>query len=302
MLSDYWELLSLVGISTLVGMGLQRWVLPSREDDSDSEDEELEDILTPKQLVHKILPLIQELEEDLGGKVLLMVDHDDHAKIDPRLRGKYWIDLEDEVQFLHLLSQFKEAPLFLMLCTDGGSITSSDAMVRVLREYPHSTSIVPYKAYSAGSLLALSTRHLLMGPYALLSPFDPQLDLRLANNKPQSFSSRLLMELDPATHPEMETLAHLTQLDAQIYHQDNMLTTTQILSDKYPPSVIQEVKEHLCTGDYPHSKPFHRNDLQKMGLEIGEIADERWLELASYVQEYRNRLLVQEDQKKASKC
>lgn len=63
--------------------------------------------------------------------------------------------------------------LDLVLSTTGGLVTRARQLALLLREYTeHLTILVPYRAWSAGTLLCLAADELVLGPLAELGPID----------------------------------------------------------------------------------------------------------------------------------
>jgi hypothetical protein len=153
-----------------------------------------------------------------------------------------------------------------------------------LRERENTVAVVPYKAYSAATLIALTAKKLIVGPYGLLSPFDPQVGFIYPNTQSQVFPSKILMDLNK--QDSLET-TQMYQHDAKIYHEDNLKTVDEIFDGRYSKEVIDKVKEAMCKGDVPHGKPFHRTDLIKLGLNVDTEMDDRFLMLASMGEELR---------------
>lgn len=82
---------------------------------------------------------------------------------------------DDAVRVLYeyLRKRGRTDRLDLVLSTTGGSITTARKIALLLREYArHVTILVPYRAWSAGTLLCLSADELVLGPMAELGPID----------------------------------------------------------------------------------------------------------------------------------
>lgn len=81
----------------------------------------------------------------------------------------------------------------ILLYTTGGFISPARRLALLLRDYAkHIRMIIPYKARSVGTLLALSASQLLLLPLAELSPLDPQnskSNISIDNNLPSMISS-----------------------------------------------------------------------------------------------------------------
>ena len=80
------------------------------------------------------------------------------------------------VLYACLQAQQRVPQLDLVLMTEGGAVNVARRIALLLREYTNSLNIlIPYKARSAGTLLALNADQLVMGRMAELSPLDPQI-------------------------------------------------------------------------------------------------------------------------------
>src|SRR6266851_9536046 len=73
-----------------------------------------------------------------------------------------------------LLPQRPVKKLDIFLCSNGGSGTVPWRLVSLFREFAKSFSVlIPYRAYSAASLLALGADEIVMHPFAEMGPIDP---------------------------------------------------------------------------------------------------------------------------------
>lgn len=114
--------------------------------------------------------IIKEIEKLRGSTVLCFLTS---------LRPNVLTQMADDavrVCFDHLLL-FPERPvekLDVFLCSNGGSGTVPWRLVALFREFAKSLSVlIPYRAYSAASLLALGADEIVMHPFAELGPIDP---------------------------------------------------------------------------------------------------------------------------------
>jgi hypothetical protein len=85
---------------------------------------------------------------------------------------------EDAVRifFDHLLRLPKKPikRLDIFLCSNGGSGTVPWRLVSLFREYAeHFGALLPYRAYSAATMLALGADEIVMHPFAEMGPIDP---------------------------------------------------------------------------------------------------------------------------------
>src|SRR5258708_23097413 len=75
---------------------------------------------------------------------------------------------------LLLLPSRPIAKLDLFLCSNGGSGTVPWRLVSLFREFAKSFNVlIPYRAYSAASLIALVADEIVMHPFGELGPIDP---------------------------------------------------------------------------------------------------------------------------------
>jgi len=245
-----------------------------------------------QEMIDEMYNEIDDFEEELDGKIILLVDEisDELDEL-----GDCMIDIEDELRFIEIVSNTSDdIPLYIIITSDGGSVQSSDAIVRVLRERKNTIAVVPYKAYSAASLIALTAETLIVGQYGLLSPFDPQMGFMFPNTKSQMFPSKILMDLKK--EDSLET-TKMYQHDAKIYHEDNLKTVDEIFKDRYSKETIDKIKDAMCKGDVPHTKPFHRTDLINLGLNVECEIDPRFLIIASMGEELRRQCENKTDNK-----
>jgi hypothetical protein len=100
-----------------------------------------------------------------------------------RRRGKQ-ISAEDaETIYCALEGKFDQRPIDLVLNTEGGQVAAAYKIARLLREFGKEYRVlIPQKARSAGTLLALGASHIVMNPLSELSPID-------ANFAPSSSNS-----------------------------------------------------------------------------------------------------------------
>ncbi len=116
------------------------------------------------------LPLIRKIEELRGSAVICYL-----TSLRPNVSAQI---AEDAVRvfFDHLaaLPNRKVEKLDIFLCSNGGSGTVPWRLVSLFREFAKSFSVlIPYRAYSAASLLALGADEIVMHPFAELGPIDP---------------------------------------------------------------------------------------------------------------------------------
>lgn len=85
-------------------------------------------------------------------------------------------DMNAFMECVHGLDQKKG--LDLILHTPGGDLAATEQIIYYLRSIFHGDvrAIIPQMAMSAGSMIAVSCREIIMGKQSCLGPFDPQLN------------------------------------------------------------------------------------------------------------------------------
>lgn len=123
-------------------------------------------IKKPPVLFGKTQKLIQALEKQLGGKLIV-----------------YWNSFNgsvchnDVVGLYELLRQMDSSKhLYIFIKSDGGTGTASLRIVHLLRQYAqHVTALIPLECMSAATMIALGADEIRMGPIARLSAVDTSL-------------------------------------------------------------------------------------------------------------------------------
>ena len=113
---------------------------------------------------------VKRLEAAMGMSVWLLVQQDgttDFDEIGPRLSHSFFKARKEIV---------KSDPIALVIHSSGGIAHCAYRIARILQaERTHFVAVVPRRAKSAATLLALGAREIVMGPHAELGPLDAQL-------------------------------------------------------------------------------------------------------------------------------
>ena len=86
------------------------------------------------------------------------------------------LDINAFMENIHGLN--KERGLDLILHTPGGDLSATEQIIKYLKSCFHGDirAIIPQMAMSAGSMIAVSCKSVIMGKQSSLGPFDPQLN------------------------------------------------------------------------------------------------------------------------------
>jgi hypothetical protein len=261
--------------------------------------------------------LIKQIEEERKSKVVVYFCGDRpllSARIaDDALRHMY--------DHLRALGPFPEKVrrLDFYLYSIGGVMETPWKVVTMLREFCDELHIViPYKAYSAATLLALGGDKIWMTAKAELGPVDPALDFTGAGDKPSPFVLRDLGVEDVASYvkflKERAGLKDQAALSANIAILAQTLTppllgrieriythirlvASKLLELCKPPlekNRITSVVEALTEKTYVHGHGIGRREAKQIGLHVESLEDpvaskvwdlflqyEEWLKLQS---------------------
>ncbi|MCZ7564777.1 MAG: hypothetical protein M5U08_14145 [Burkholderiales bacterium] len=226
------------------------------------------------------------------------------------------------VFFDHLLRLSKRPveKLDIFLCSNGGSATVPWRLVSLFREYAKSFSvIVPYRAYSAATMLALGADEIVMHPFGELGPIDPTVSNEF-NPQEQGTGRRLGISVE-----DVKAYVTFIKSTVGITHEDELIEAIKILADKVHPlalgnverflsqsrmmgrkimrthmaeaeeHTINDIIENLASKLYFHGHPINRREAkEELRLKVrddleAELETAIWDLYLLYEQEFRNR-------------
>lgn len=115
------------------------------------------------------IDLIKKIETKRGSKVLTYVTSDRPGPINARVAMDIIPIVSEQ---LRLIGKTEKIDLFLY--TAGGDTMVPWRLVSMIREYCDTFSVlVPYKAHSAGTMIALGADEIVMSDLSEISPIDP---------------------------------------------------------------------------------------------------------------------------------
>jgi hypothetical protein len=182
------------------------------------------------------LGLIKQIEELRGSTVICYLTS-------VRQGGAAQI-AEDAVRvfFDHLLL-LPEKPvkkLDIFLCSNGGSGVVPWRLVSLFREHAeHLGVILPYRAYSAATMIALGADEIVMHPFAEMGPIDPTV-------------SNDFNPVDPVTQQrvgisveDVKAYIGFIKDTVGIRHEDELIKAIEILANKVHPLALGNVERFL---------------------------------------------------------
>lgn len=161
----------------------------------DDEDKLMKEGLTEPQKIRqetlsRRMEIITRLATERGSRVLTLIHRrEPWEDMDPEKS----IGIEDtELVLMEIRRTPPDMPIDLIVHTPGGLVLAAEMIAMALRRHPgRVTVMVPFYAMSGGTLVALSADEVLMEPYSVLGPLDPQIAglpspalVRLVRTKP----------------------------------------------------------------------------------------------------------------------
>lgn len=178
----------------------------------------------------------------------------------------------DDAFLAEVLKPAHGKPIDLMLETNGGYTDATEKVVALLRVCaPDLRVIVPRRAKSNGTLVALAAQEIVMGPMSELGPIDPNIVLGPQNQVPAQFVLN-----SQGVDPVIFQVA--TYAVAQTRKLATTLLQTGMMANKH--LEIDEVVNKLATRDHFHShgSVIDADEAAALHLNVNklDVHDELW--------------------------
>ena len=186
------------------------------------------------------------------------------------------ISLGDEVYFTEMLRDAKGGPVDLLIETPGGYTDPTEKIASLLRTLaPDLRVIVPCRAKSNGTMLALVGSNILMGPASELGPVDPFISLGPNNIVPAHFLIGV-QNVDPIFIQAAQHAITQTMKLAET------LLTTGMMKGKQPSEITSVVQALASRQQYPsHGSVIDTDEALRLGLSVTKLSstDDLWQRL-----------------------
>lgn len=180
--------------------------------------------------------IIQEIENERQSVVLCYL-----TTLRPNVPGQIADDAV-RIIFNHLV-HFPRRPikkLDLFLCSNGGSGTVPWRLVSLFREFSESFNVlIPFRAYSAASLIALGADEIVMHPFAELGPIDPTVSNEF-NPIEAATGRRLGISIE-----DVKAYVNFIKNTVGITHEDELIKAIEILAQKIHPLALGNVERFM---------------------------------------------------------
>ncbi len=208
------------------------------------------------------------------------------------------VDDMDKNGFMNAIEGMNcELGLDLMLHTPGGSITAAESIVYYLRQKFGSDIrvIVPQMAMSAGTMIALSAKEIVMGHHSCIGPFDPFVQGVSAFAVLEEFKrASVEIEKNPHTIPLWQIMLHKYPA-AFLEECDKAIALAKSIVPEWLVSVmfadVDEDEQHKRIANImenlnnpattkEHSRHIHFDKAQSLGLKVIALeADQKFQDL-----------------------
>src|SRR5713226_8855212 len=157
--------------------------------------------------------------------------------------------------------------LDIFLCSNGGSGTVPWRLISLFREFADSVCVlIPFRAYSAASLLALGADEIVMHPFAEMGPIDPT----VANEfNPVDAQSRQRLGISVE---DVKAYISFIKLTVGIHHEDE-LKAIEILAQKVHPLALGNVERFISQSRLIARKILETRIKKEAQHDIQEIID-----------------------------
>lgn len=196
------------------------------------------------------------------------------------------LDINAFMENIHGLD--KKRGLDLILHTPGGDLTATEQIIKYLKSCFHGDmrAIIPQMAMSAGSMIAVSCKSVIMGKQSSLGPFDPQLNGVPCQSALREFYKAVEdVSQNPASLGLWQAiLSKLNPTFLTLCAQADKLAdelTEQILEDKeIDPEIKQRIKNTFAKNEESktHSRHFDRDKCKEAGLEVINLEEDNELQ------------------------
>lgn len=177
------------------------------------------------------LNIIQQIS-NLRGSLLICYITGDRENINTRIAP-------DVIQILyrHLELGQKGLPIDLFLYTRGGDVLTPWRLVHLIREYTnHFSVLVPFRAYSAGTLICLGADEIVMGKMGELGPIDPSVTNAFNPPDPSNPAGRM-----PVNIEDVYSYLALARETAGVWQQKELSKTFRLLAERIHPLALGNV-------------------------------------------------------------
>ena len=201
--------------------------------------------------------IIGKLEEERGSKVISMIHREEMHDAEEQQ-----ITIDNTEKLLRKIRSVpSETPIDFIVHCPGGVVLPAEQIALALKEHRGKvTAIVPYYAMSGATLVCIAADEIIMEPFSVLGPLDPQIDglpspslLKLVELKgPENVSDQMIVLADMAEKS-------LRQMKSFIRY---------LLIGRLSESEANNLAEFMTMGYLTHDSPLTASELRSLGLKV----------------------------------
>ncbi|NLJ99803.1 MAG: hypothetical protein GX318_01020, partial [Clostridia bacterium] len=182
------------------------------------------------------LALINRMQEIRGSNVITYITGD-RENVSTRIAPDII-----RVFFRHLEAMGQSERIDLFLYTRGGDVLTPWRLVNLIREYTdHFSILVPFRAYSAGTLIALGANEIVMGKMGELGPIDPSVANSFNPQDPNNPVAKI-----PVSVEDVSSYITLAMEIGQLKGQEQLVSVFSHLVNKVHPLALGNVQRNYA--------------------------------------------------------
>jgi len=215
-----------------------------------------------ERILAKRMEIISALEKERGTKVITLIHRREPWEEDSKDKDTAHLTIEDSE---HVLAQIRstppDQPIDLIIHTPGGLALAAEMIATAVKLHQAKvTVIVPFYAMSGGTLIALAADEIIMEPYSVLGPVDPQI-----GGWPSGALIHLIQKKPPeSVSDQMWIMAEVAGLSLASVQRFSMW----LLDDKLPQQAATKTAEFLSGGYLSHDTPIMFEAARSLGLPV----------------------------------
>lgn len=218
------------------------------------------------------MQLIKKLEELTNSKVLVYITGDRRG-----LETKVSPDIFPFV-FKHLKKFGATEKISLFLYTPGGVTISGFGLVNLIREFCNKFDVlIPFRALSTGTLIALGANQIIMSRLGQLGPVDPSVNHPLAPTTfhPQNPAAKVLV---PVNVEDIISFFELAKNEACANSEKELTEAFRTLSTNVHPIVLGAINRarHQIKFLAKTLLSYHSNDIKKNEHIVSTLLEQRF--------------------------
>jgi hypothetical protein len=183
------------------------------------------------------ISLIRKIEEVRDSRVICYL-----TSVRQNMGGNIAEDAV-RVMFDHLQT-FPKRPLKrldIFICSNGGSGVVPWRLISLFREFAKEVGVlIPYRAYSAATMLALGADQIVMHPFAEMGPIDPTV-----SNEFNPVDPNTMQRLGISVEDVKAYIGFITDT-VGIRHEDELIKAVEILAQKIHPLALGNVERFIA--------------------------------------------------------